>query len=64
MRYQVTATFETDREMTQDELDCMLYAVRVQVEEPMTKYGDDEYQEIKSDLRTTSIKLDLNQVGE
>lgn len=61
MRYQVTATFETDREMTADEIRDMQYVLRVQIEEPVVQ---DEYDFISSNLRTTSIKLELNQVGE
>lgn len=64
MQYSLTVTFETDRDMTQDELDLMAYAVRVQVEEPRTKDGEDEYIEIPSDLRTCSIELDLVKTGE
>ena len=42
MKNEIQITFETDRELTADEMMQLLFALRVQVEEPADAYGNDE----------------------
>jgi len=42
MKNEIQITFETDRELTADEMMQLLFAIRVQVEEPADAYGNDE----------------------
>jgi hypothetical protein len=42
MNNEIQITFQTDRELTANEMDQLLHAIRVQVEEPADAYGNDE----------------------
>lgn len=58
MKYTLTVSFETDREMTVQEIEAMTYQVRAQVEEPTT-WDLEELDFIDSDLRTAAIAIEL-----
>lgn len=42
MKYTIEVSFNADRELTQMELDQLLFALSVQIEEPVNAQGDDE----------------------
>ena len=42
MKNEIQITFQTDRELTADEMMQLLHAIRVQVEEPADQFGNDE----------------------
>jgi hypothetical protein len=42
MKYEIKIRFNTDRTLTEKELDQLLFAISVQIEEPTDATGDDE----------------------
>lgn len=59
MKYTLTVSFETDREMTADEYDELIHSVVVQVQEPNTRTDGEIFDVVPSDLRTTAITIKL-----
>ena len=41
MKYEITVSFNTDRALTDNELDTLLTAITVQIEEPADEFGND-----------------------
>jgi hypothetical protein len=42
MKYTIEISFNADRELTQIELDQLIFALSVQIEEPVNAQGNDE----------------------
>lgn len=56
MKYQIVIEFETDRFLTPEECDAILFACRVQVDEPV------DFEQNDIDVRTSISKIAINRM--
>jgi hypothetical protein len=54
MRYEITVSFNTSEQLKDEQIDQLLHALRVQIEEPADEYGNDE------EYLTSEISLELS----
>lgn len=57
MKYIITGEFETDRELSSDELDDLVIAASMQIEEP-TYHGTND----NIDVDVSSLKFDISKL--
>lgn len=55
MKYIIAGTFETNRELSSDELEEIIHSASVQIDEP-THYGSND----NIDVSVTGLKLDIS----
>ena len=54
MKYEIAVSFNTNEQLTDEQIDQLLHALRVQIEEPADEYGNDE------EFSTSEISLELS----
>lgn len=57
MQHEITIKFESDRELTQAEIDSLLTTVVVQVEEPAIEDGDNGY--VEAEWESSNITIEI-----